>query len=152
MTQVYIECESAFLNTESIENIENMIKSAAEYALSYLNTTGEISVTVVSNDEIHELNLLHRGIDRPTDVLSFPANEGEEILALPDGFLGDIIISAQKACEQACEYGHSVLREIAFLTLHGTLHLLGYDHMNEEDEKEMFALQRAILDDMGVKR
>ena len=152
MTKVYMENTDAFLNSESIENIENMIKRATEHALSYLETTGEICVNIVSNEEIHELNLSHRGIDRPTDVLSFPANEGEEILALPDGFLGDIIISAEKAVEQAEEYGHSLLREIAFLTLHGTLHLLGYDHMNEEDEREMFALQRAILEDMGVTR
>lgn len=146
MTEVYIECNNTVCGAETI------IKSASKSALEYLHKDGEISVTLVDNAEIHELNKQHRNIDRATDVLSFPANEGEIIAAIPDGFLGDIVISVEKAVEQAEDYGHSVERELAFLTVHGTLHLLGYDHMTETDEKEMFALQKEILESMGVQR
>ena len=146
MTEVYIECENVD------ESIVEIIKKASEAALQYLNKDGDISVILVDNEEIHKLNREHRNVDSPTDVLSFPANEGEMIAAIPDGFLGDIIISLERAREQACEYGHSIVRETAFLTVHGTLHLLGYDHMIETEEKEMFALQKEILEGMGVTR
>ncbi len=146
MTEVYIECENAD------ESIADIIKQASLFALEYLNKDGDISVIIVDNEEIHRLNLEHRNVDSPTDVLSFPTLEGEFIAALPDGFLGDIVISFERACEQAKEYGHSLEREMAFLTVHGTLHLLGYDHMTEQDEKQMFALQKEILEGMGVTR
>lgn len=146
MTEVYIECENVD------ESIVEIIKKASEAALQYLNKDGDISVILVDNEEIHKLNREHRNVDSPTDVLSFPTNEGEMIAAIPDGFLGDIIISLERAREQACEYGHSIVRETAFLTVHGTLHLLGYDHMIETEEKEMFALQKEILEGMGVTR
>ena len=106
----------------------------------------------MDDETIHEINREYRGVDRPTDVISFPAEEGEEILAPPDGFIGDIVISYPRAEEQSAEYGHSVRRELSFLAVHGTLHLLGYDHMKEEEAGEMFALQDEILDEMGIKR
>jgi len=122
----------------------------------------EASVTLTDNETIKELNLEHRGIDRATDVLSFPIIEyvdGEPQIQPgdidPDSgrvFLGDIIISVEKAFEQAGNFGHSVERELSFLAVHGALHLLGYDHETETDEKRMFSLQEDILNEMGLIR
>ena len=112
----------------------------------------EVSVTIVDNEEIHTINLEHRGIDRPTDVLSFPMfdedfDDGEACV------LGDIVISLEKAKEQAESYGHSIEREIAFLTVHSVLHLLGYDHEEgKAEESEMFEKQEKILEAMGLTR
>ena len=107
---------------------------------------------MVDDETIHGINKDYRNVDRPTDVISFPSEEGEEIIAPPDGFLGDLVISYPRAVAQAEEYGHSVRRELSFLAVHGTLHLLGYDHMTDEDSKNMFALQDEILDYIGVER
>lgn len=116
----------------------------------------EVSVTLTDNEKIHEINLMHRDIDRPTDVLSFPMLEDDGFTENPDTgckMLGDIVISVEKALEQAKEYGHSFEREIAFLTVHSMLHLLGYDHVtSEEDEKEMFGKQDLILETLGISR
>ena len=98
-----------------------------------------------------EINKTYRGIDRPTDVISF-ALEEDENYEVKERLLGDIYISIDKVYEQAKEYEHSVKRELFFLVTHGFLHLLGYDHMTEEEEKEMFSLQEKILDEYGVKR
>ena len=114
----------------------------------------EVSVTFTDNENIHALNLEYRNIDRPTDVLSFPLYETEE-LKNPVGelALGDIVISLEKANDQAKEYGHSFEREVSFLTVHSMLHLLGYDHeLSEDDEKEMFALQDEIMKIIGLER
>lgn len=115
----------------------------------------EVSITLTDNKHIHELNLRYRGIDRPTDVLSFALNEGEE----PEIFdgpavdvLGDIILSVERAVEQAAEYGHSVQREIAFLTVHGMLHLLGYDHMEEADRIEMRREEEFVMKKLAIAR
>ena len=104
------------------------------------------NLIIVDNSYIHELNKNYRGIDRETDVITF-ALEDEDSLVLPtdERVLGDIYISIDKARSQAEEYGHSLLREMSFLFVHGLLHLLGYDHMTEEDEKVMFSLQEKIL-------
>ena len=122
----------------------------------------EISLTFTNNEGIHEYNLSARGIDRPTDVLSFPLLEceadGTLILYdenIIDGkiLLGDIVISTEKAMEQAEEYGHSLLRELCFLTVHSMLHLLGYDHeRGEAEEAEMFEKQERILQDLRITR
>jgi probable rRNA maturation factor len=111
------------------------------------------SIIFINDDEIHKMNKQYRNIDRATDVLSFAFEDSD------DGFennemrvLGEIYISIDKAHEQAEAYGHSYLRELSFLMIHGFLHLLGYDHMNDEDEKEMFELQEVILDEFGIKR
>ena len=112
----------------------------------------EVSVSLVDNGTIHKLNRKYREVDRPTDVLSFPIFDDEPDM---EGrvVLGDIVLSLEQAHIQAEEYGHSFEREVAFLTVHSMLHLLGYDHeTGEADEKEMFARQSLILDGMGLTR
>ncbi len=118
--------------------------------------SAEISVTIVDNDEIHKLNLKHRNIDRPTDVLSFPLGvDGVYDINNDTGaqMLGDIVISIEKAMEQAELYGHSLDREIAFLTVHSMLHLLGYDH--EPGGLELVRMrerEEAVLTQLGLVR
>lgn len=118
--------------------------------------SAEISVTIVDNSEIHELNLKHRNIDRPTDVLSFPLGvDGVYDINNDTGaqMLGDIVISIEKAMEQAELYGHSLDREIAFLTVHSMLHLLGYDH--EPGGLELVRMrekEEAVLTQLGLVR
>ena len=111
------------------------------------------NLIIVDNDYIHELNRDYRNIDRETDVITF-ALEDDDTMVLPDGVrvLGDIYISIDKARAQAEEYGHSFLREICFLAVHGFYHLLGYDHMNEEEEKVMFGKQEEVLSAYGITR
>lgn len=106
----------------------------------------EISVTFVRSVTIHKINRDYRGIDRPTDVISFAVQDADSFFEEEDTDLGDIFINIDYAARQAREYGHSYEREIAFLFTHGLLHCLGYDHMTPEDEKEMTALQHQILD------
>ncbi len=127
------------------------ISSAAEAALAYEKASGDLSVRVDTPAHIQELNRDFRHVDRVTDVLTFPAWEGEDPLG-GDGYLGDIMICYDRAKEQAEEYGHSLARELAFLTVHGVLHLLGYDHMTEPEEKVMREKQTAILNGMGLQR
>lgn len=117
----------------------------------------EVSVSFVTNDRIREINREYRGKDQPTDVISFAMEEaGEGEMAIQDSgeprVLGDIIISLDRTKEQAADYGHSFERELGFLAVHGFLHLLGYDHMNESDEKKMFAKQDVILSSLGITR
>ena len=107
-----------------------------------------VDVTLVNNDKIHKINREYREIDRPTDVISFAFLDDKDEVKLTDKIpqpLGEIIISYEKAEEQAKEYGHSLNREMSFLFVHGLLHLLGYDHMKKSDEAVMFRLQDAIL-------
>lgn len=118
-----------------------------------------VEALIVSPDAIRQMNAEYRQIDRVTDVLSFPLYQNAEEAAediLPDGepvCLGNMVICLDRAKEQADEYGHSLKREICFLTVHSVLHLLGYDHeLGRREESEMFAIQRQILDDMGVTR
>lgn len=140
--------------------IKKLLRKAIKTALEYENfgRDAEVSVSFVTNDEIHELNRDYRGVDRPTDVLSFPmidgdADEGDIDIGADSVVLGDIIISAEKAVEQAASYGHSVERELAFLAVHSTLHLLGYDHeRSKEEEKDMFERQEKILTLAGIPR
>ena len=131
---------------------ERTLREAAEFALRSEGALGDISIVLTDDSEVHEYNLEYRGIDRPTDVLSFRAAEGGELISPPDGFLGDIMISLERAQTQAQEYGHSLTRELSFLVIHGVLHLLGYDHTEEEDRAVMERRQREILDEMGIKR
>ena len=138
------------------DEVETNIRAAAEKVGElYGVENGEVSITLTNNEYIHELNREYRHIDRPTDVLSFALNESEEP-AIEDGpdinVLGDLVISVERAEEQAADYGHSVRREIAFLTVHGMLHLLGYDHMEEADRLEMEQEQRYVMDKLGIKR
>ena len=138
------------------EEIEKNVRLAAEKTAElYGVPTAEVSITLTNNAYIHELNKKYRQIDRPTDVLSFALNESDEP-EVEDGpeinVLGDIIISVERAEEQAAEYGHSVRRERAFLTVHGMLHLLGYDHMEEADRLEMEAEQKYVMEQLGIPR
>ena len=138
------------------EEIEKNVRLAAEKTAElYGVPTAEVSITLTNNAYIHELNKKYRQIDRPTDVLSFALNESDEP-EVEDGpeinVLGDIIISVERAEEQAAEYGHSVRREMAFLTVHGMLHLLGYDHMEEADRLEMEREQKYVMDQLGIAR
>lgn len=131
----------------------NIIKSAIDATLEYedFSRMTEISVTLTTDEIIHEMNRDSRGVDRPTDVLSFPVFD--EDFGVGRAILGDIVISYDTAVRQAREYGHSIDREIAFLTVHSMLHLLGYDHeTSQEDEKDMFARQENILNMMGLSR
>ena len=137
--------------------LRRLIKAAVCAALDFEDFTAdcEVSVTLTDNERIHRLNREYRQVDRPTDVLSFPLCDWEEEDGQAFGpmALGDIVLSLEKAKEQAEAYGHSYEREVAFLTVHSMLHLLGYDHeTSEEDEKEMFARQNAIMDRMGLSR
>jgi len=138
------------LTNEKLEEI-NELDAYTKYLLEYMKIDASFSVVIIDNERIHEINKEYRGIDRPTDVISFALEENEEY-EVKERLLGDIYISIDKVYEQAKEYNHSVKRELFFLVTHGFLHLLGYDHMNEKDEKEMFSLQEEILDSYGVKR
>jgi len=121
-------------------------------ALNKLKVEGVFSVTLIGDDAMHEMNLKYRGIDRTTDVLSFALNDAKEDFECEVNMLGDIFISIPKMKAQAVEYGHSEKRELAFLTIHGLLHLLGYDHMTPEDERVMFDLQKEVLNDSGITK
>jgi probable rRNA maturation factor len=134
------------------EDQEEAMERAARVALSLFGAKRSVVCAAIVDDEtIRSLNRQYRGIDRPTDVLSFAAREGEQIFSSRKGeFLGDIAISLETAVRQAEEFGHSLGRELAFLTVHGILHLLGYDHMTPEDEEEIRGLQREILDRAGL--
>ena len=123
------------------------IVAAAEQALRFEGKKGDLSVRIDTPETIQTLNREFRHVDRVT----FPAWEGEDPLG-GDGYLGDIMICYARACEQAQEYGHSLARELAFLTVHGVLHLLGYDHQTPEEERVMRDKQTNILNEMGLRR
>ena len=105
-----------------------------------------MQIIFVDNDQIREINKTYRNLDKPTDVISFPNDDDK------DDSLGDIFISIEQAKLQASDYGHTIPREIGFLAVHGYLHLLGYDHHTEAEEKEMFKLQEDILNKANLKR
>ena len=147
--------ETNELKSDDLDLVEHLLQFA--YEKEGIQEDSEVSVTFVDNDRIQEINREYRKKDQPTDVISFALEEssGEEIEIVGADMprvLGDIIISVPKAYEQAHEYGHSFQRELGFLAVHGFLHLLGYDHMTEEEEKIMFSRQRKILDEYGLKR
>ena len=111
----------------------------------------EFNIIIVDNKKIHEINKEYRDVDRETDVISFAMEDEMDVKYDNFRLLGDIYISIDKAKSQAIEYGHSLLREICFLATHGILHLLGYDHMEPDDEKEMFSLQNELLNEYNIK-
>ena len=136
-------------NIKEIKDIENIIN----IGIKKLNLKDiEFSIIITNNEYIHKLNKEYRNIDRETDVITFALEDDE--LFPKDGHrvLGDIYISIDKAKSQAEEYNHSFKREICFLAVHGFLHLLGYDHMNKEDEEVMFGLQEEILNEAKITR
>ncbi|MDT2756541.1 rRNA maturation RNase YbeY [Enterococcus asini] len=151
--------ETNGLTKDKIRDIEDLLQFAAKHL--ELAEPIEMSVTFMDNAAIQEINRDYRGKDAPTDVISFALEEtgkGEVPVVFEAGDnpfpreLGDLMISVERAKEQAEEYGHSFERELGFLALHGFLHINGYDHMTPEDEKEMFTLQKEILDAYGLKR
>lgn len=146
--------------TEFTKEYRELIKKTVRYVLnkSDLGSNREVSVTVVDNDEIRRINKEFRGIDSITDVLSFPMlefTEPEKPAADEEGEiempLGDIVISLEKAVAQAEEYGHKAEREIAFLTVHSMLHLLGYDHIEEKDRQIMRAKEKQLMKELGLE-
>lgn len=149
-----------FYNDQSVVKIDNEIKKLLKKAcrttllFEKFNHDAQVDITIVDNPKIKEINKSERNIDRETDVLSFPLSvDGNFDTDMSSGayLLGDIVISAQKAIEQAELYGHSVMREFAFLCVHSMLHLLGYDHVTSKtDEKIMFEKQEEILNKMGL--
>lgn len=153
-TKIYFE------NTQEKEpityGIKMLIRRAVEATLSYeeIEETCEVSVTFCDNEGIREMNRKYREIDRATDVLSFPLFDEEGMDAHVeelDCMLGDIVFSLERAREQAIEFGHSFAREVAFLTVHSVLHLLGYDHeLSDEDDADMRKRQTEIVERMGL--
>ncbi|ANF97734.1 rRNA maturation RNase YbeY [Paenibacillus bovis] len=148
---------------ELISLLEQILQKAGEQEAVQ---EGEVALTFVDDETIHQLNKEYRNIDRPTDVLSFAMHEslddemeinyGTDQIAgseqLPGDMLGDIIISIPRAIAQSEDYGHSVEREIGFLFVHGFLHLLGYDHQDDASEAEMMGKQEAVLEQIGLTR
>lgn len=110
------------------------------------------NVIIIDNESIHKINKKYRNIDRETDVITFALEDNKQINIPSIRVLGDIYISYDKVISQANEYNHSTKREICFLAVHGLLHLLGYDHMNKEDEDIMFGLQKELLNSYGIKK
>ena len=164
---------SLFIETEGKAEFDFDIREIAELVVNAVLEhekcpyEAEISLLLTHNDEIHEMNLEHRGIDRATDVLSFPMldfdhpgdfsiidEETADVFDPESGelMLGDIVISVDKVLEQAQEYGHSPKREYAFLIAHSMLHLCGYDHMDDEERKVMEEKQRAIMEKINILR
>lgn len=143
------------------DSTKNMLLKLLESAAKHENVNTDItemSLSFVNKEEIQEINRDYRGKDVPTDVISFALNDEVEseisIIGLEDEInsIGDVIICVDIAKEQAEDYNHSLDREIGFLAVHGFLHLLGYDHMTPEDEKEMFEKQDKILEEFGLRR
>lgn len=133
---------------------DEIIRAAEVVGKIYGTENSEVDFILTTDEKIHELNKKYRGIDRPTDVLSFAFRESDEpeILNPEVEYLGEIIISIERAKVQAEEYGHSILREIVFLSVHGMLHLLGYDHMEEEERIEMESEQNFVMSKLGIGR
>ncbi|MGL4798548.1 MAG: rRNA maturation RNase YbeY [Cellulosilyticaceae bacterium] len=164
---LYLEDDYGFFESQPglLEKVEAVVKEALKVEQVPYET--EISLTVADKEEIREINQAHREIDKATDVLSFPqiepmANgviEWDELdetmymnLDTDELMLGDIVLCHEVAKEQAESYGHSFEREVCFLVAHSMFHLLGYDHMNEEDEKLMIAKQEEVLKNLGITR
>ncbi len=159
-----IQLENMQDKVEITEDIVELIKKTIELSLNLEKFTleSEVSVLLVDDNEIRQINREHREIDRPTDVLSFPMVEMQdgEIISDEGDFdleeelilLGDIVVSMETCVRQANEYGHSIKRELAFLITHSVFHLLGYDHMEPEQEKKMIGKQEEVLALMGLKR
>jgi probable rRNA maturation factor len=142
-----------FNETKEDINLDDLI-AVLELAVKTENLHKvSFNVIIVDNEYIHKINKEYRNIDKETDVITF-ALEDEDSVKLPDDerILGDIYISIDKVKSQAKEYGHSERRELCFLAVHGFYHLLGYDHMTEEDEKIMFSKQERVLNEYGVTR
>jgi len=149
------EQETVALTEEQEDLIRRVAERALEVAGAELGTNVSVSITLVDDEAITDLNRDHRGLASPTDVLSFSQLEGEDMGDLPEGEplpIGDIVISLERCVSQAAEYGHSFERELGFLTAHGMLHLLGWDHQTPEEEAAMMAKTEEILAGLGLQR
>lgn len=130
-----------------------ILKNYTQYVVKKLNLENAIfNFILVDEEEIHTLNKTYRGVDRVTDVITFALEDGDDFQNPEFRTLGDVYICVPVAYQQAETYGHSRIREICFLATHGILHLLGYDHMTEEEEKEMFTLQEELLEGYEIHR
>lgn len=145
---------------ENYSIVDNNLYQNYDYLNEVINHTLEVmdakesifTIIFVTKEEIHELNKQYRGVDRVTDVISFALEDAHDVSLSDIRVLGDIYICIDRMKEQALEYNHSETRELSFLTVHGLLHLLGYDHQTKEDEEIMFNLQRKILSDLNINR
>lgn len=149
MIRFYVEQDPSYpIPVTYLPLMKKVIRACVDEA--YPHHRFEVEITLCGDEEIHGVNKEFRGIDRPTDVLSFPMME----FSMPEVYvsLGNIILSVETARRQAEEYGHSLKRELCFLCAHSALHLLGYDHETEDEREEMEAKQREILDALGIKR
>ena len=154
--------EIEYLDIDPNEEYENIIKNVLEECFEkekLKDTKLYISITLTNPENIRKTNKTYRNIDKETDVLSFPMFEKEELEELisnkqnmVEDILGDIMISISKVEEQAQEYGHSFERELAYMVVHGFYHLMGYDHIEEEDKKKMRPKEEAILSNLNIKR
>lgn len=144
--------DTVFTGPELNDIIENVITEVL--ASENFTADADVSVSLVDNEEIRDLNRVYRGIDSPTDVLSFSMMEGEDSLQISDMpmMLGDIVISLEKALEQSRDYGHSFEREVGYLVAHGMLHLLGYDHQTDEDRETMRLKEESVLEKLELRR
>lgn len=141
----------AKLDQDFMDKIEAVILEVLAY--EDYDDDYEVSLSFVTNDEIRDINREYRNIDKVTDVLSFPMYDGQEVdVDFGQISLGDIVISIERASEQAKDFGHSLEREICFLVCHSMFHLLGYDHMEENDAIDMHAREEAVLGKLGITR
>ena len=150
--EIRMEPETLVVSEEETAAVRRAILTVGRL---YGAEDAEVSVTLTDDAHIHVLNRAYRSVDRPTDVLSFALTESEEpeiVGGRGDEVLGDLVISLERVAAQADEYGHSPLRELSFLTVHGMLHLLGYDHMEEADRREMEEEQRIVMEELGISR
>ena len=145
--EIFKEVEEEIKELETVEKVLEKALEKEKLENTYFN------LIIVDNNYIHELNKKYRNIDRPTDVITF-ALEDENSIIIPneERILGDIYISIDKAKSQSEEYGHSLLRELSFLAVHGFYHLLGYDHQTKEEEEIMFKKQEEVLNSYGITR
>ena len=150
--EIRTEPETLAVSEEAMAAVRRAAQTVGQL---YGAEDAEVSVTLTDDAHIHELNRTYRHVDRPTDVLSFALTESEEPpICGAEGHeaLGDLVISLERVAAQAAEYGHTELRELSFLTVHGMLHLLGYDHMEEEERREMEEEQRHVMEELGIAR
>lgn len=142
-----------FNNTDKEIKEIKKLKEYMDFVTNKLNVKeGIFNIIFVTNDEIHKINKEFRNVDRVTDVISFALEDNEDEVFEEYRLLGDIYIAIDVAYDQAIEYNHSREREVCFLSTHGLLHLLGYDHMTVEEEKEMFDLQEKLLNEYEIRR
>ena len=146
--------------TPDIEIEPGLLESVVAQVLLNEDQSGhwEVGIRITTNAELQELNRTYRGIDAPTDVLSFGSDDADDDLIMPEEledepqYLGDLAISYERVCSQAEDYGHSVRRELCYLVAHGTLHLLGYDHETPEEREEMRVREETALNELGLTR